>query len=173
MRRGTYLCALTKSRLELSLSSKNFEGRPFLLAREQIRASKPIPNFSGGSCPHFSLPAYHRRRQRRTSSAVRLDTNSNHGAYHLNPTRHLHFISKCCRFSPVDTVLEPLRRPAQHAFEVAYPLTMSQSTTKVKAGALWNKNKEDLLKQLGELKTELGQLRIQKIASSGTKLNKM
>ncbi|EOO02051.1 putative 60s ribosomal protein l35 protein [Phaeoacremonium minimum UCRPA7] len=47
------------------------------------------------------------------------------------------------------------------------------STTKVKAGALWNKNKEDLLKQLGELKTELGQLRIQKIASSGTKLNKI
>jgi len=29
------------------------------------------------------------------------------------------------------------------------------------------------MKQLGELKTELGQLRIQKIASSGTKLNRM
>jgi len=29
------------------------------------------------------------------------------------------------------------------------------------------------MKQLGELKTELGQLRIQKIASSGTKLNKI
>jgi hypothetical protein len=48
-----------------------------------------------------------------------------------------------------------------------------QSTSKVKAGALWNKNKDDLLKQLNELKTELGQLRIQKIASSGSKLNKM
>jgi ribosomal protein L29 len=50
---------------------------------------------------------------------------------------------------------------------------MSQSSGKIKAGALWGKNKEELIKQLGELKTELGQLRIQKIASSGTKLNKM
>jgi len=50
---------------------------------------------------------------------------------------------------------------------------MSQSSGKVKAGPLWAKNKEDLMKHLGELKTELGQLRIQKIASSGTKLNKM
>jgi large subunit ribosomal protein L35e len=48
-----------------------------------------------------------------------------------------------------------------------------QSSGKVKAGALWGKNKEDLTKQLGELKTELGQLRIQKVASSGSKLNKM
>jgi large subunit ribosomal protein L35e len=29
------------------------------------------------------------------------------------------------------------------------------------------------MKQLGELKTELGQLRIQQVASSGSKLNKM
>lgn len=50
---------------------------------------------------------------------------------------------------------------------------MSQSTSKIKAGQLWSKNKEDLLKQLAELKTELGQLRIQKVVSSGTKLNKM
>ena len=48
-----------------------------------------------------------------------------------------------------------------------------QSTVKVKAGALWGKNKDDLMKQLGELKTELGQLRVQKVASSGSKLNKM
>jgi large subunit ribosomal protein L35e len=47
------------------------------------------------------------------------------------------------------------------------------STSKVKAGALWGKNKDDLLKQLSELKTELGQLRIQKIASSGSKLNRI
>ncbi|KAK1826162.1 ribosomal L29 protein-domain-containing protein [Podospora conica] len=47
------------------------------------------------------------------------------------------------------------------------------STGKVKAGQLWSKSKEDLTKQLGELKTELGQLRIQKIVSSGTKLNKI
>lgn len=50
---------------------------------------------------------------------------------------------------------------------------MSQSSGKVKAGALWTKNKEELTKQLGELKTELGQLKIQKITSSGSKLNKM
>ncbi|KDN66695.1 putative ribosomal L29 protein [Colletotrichum sublineola] len=50
---------------------------------------------------------------------------------------------------------------------------MSQSSGKVKASQLWNKNKDELTKQLGELKTELGQLRIQKITSSGSKLNKM
>ena len=48
-----------------------------------------------------------------------------------------------------------------------------QSSNKVKAGPLWSKNKDDLSKQLAELKTELSQLRIQKIVSSGTKLNKM
>ncbi|KAE9578824.1 60S ribosomal protein L35 [Colletotrichum fructicola] len=47
------------------------------------------------------------------------------------------------------------------------------SSGKVKASQLWNKNKDELTKQLGELKTELGQLRIQKIASSGSKLNKI
>ena len=48
-----------------------------------------------------------------------------------------------------------------------------QSSAKVKPGQVWSKNKDDLMKQLGELRTELGQLRIQKIASSGTKLNRM
>jgi large subunit ribosomal protein L35e len=52
-------------------------------------------------------------------------------------------------------------------------MSYEQSTSKVKAGALWGKSKEDLLKQLGELKTDLGQLRIQKINSSGAKLNRM
>lgn len=50
---------------------------------------------------------------------------------------------------------------------------MSKSSGKVKAGQLWSKNKDELTKQLGELKTELSQLRIQKIVSSGTKLTKM
>ena len=50
---------------------------------------------------------------------------------------------------------------------------MSKSSSKVKAGQLWSKNKDELTKQLGELKTELGQLRIQKIVSSGSKLTKM
>jgi large subunit ribosomal protein L35e len=41
-------------------------------------------------------------------------------------------------------------------------------------GGLWTKNKEDLKKQLNELKTELGQLRVQKIAGgSASKLTKM
>ncbi|EAS27759.3 60S ribosomal protein L35 [Coccidioides immitis RS] len=38
------------------------------------------------------------------------------------------------------------------------------STMKVKTGQLWGKNKDELMKQLDELKTELGQLRVQKIA---------
>ncbi|KAJ3521040.1 hypothetical protein NM208_g13467 [Fusarium decemcellulare] len=49
----------------------------------------------------------------------------------------------------------------------------AHSSGKVKAGALWGKNKDDLTKQLAELKSELGQLRIQKVASSGTKLTKI
>ncbi|RYP65290.1 hypothetical protein DL771_008359 [Monosporascus sp. 5C6A] len=48
-----------------------------------------------------------------------------------------------------------------------------QSSPKVKTGALWSKSKEDLLKTLGELKAELSQLRIQKVTSSGTKLNRI
>ncbi|KAI9846097.1 MAG: 60S ribosomal protein L35 [Sclerophora amabilis] len=48
------------------------------------------------------------------------------------------------------------------------------SSGKVKTGPLWNKSKEDLKKQLDELKTELGQLRVQKIAGGSTsKLNKI
>lgn len=52
-------------------------------------------------------------------------------------------------------------------------LTSTQSSSKVKAGALWPKSKDELVKQLAELKTELSQLRIQKITSSGSKLNRM
>jgi ribosomal protein L29 len=49
-----------------------------------------------------------------------------------------------------------------------------QSSGKVKAQALWGKNKDDLQKQLDELKQELVQLRTQKIAGgAGSKLNKM
>lgn len=48
------------------------------------------------------------------------------------------------------------------------------STSKVKAGQLWGKNRDDLKKQLEELKTELGQLRVQKIAGgAASKLTKM
>jgi len=47
------------------------------------------------------------------------------------------------------------------------------STSKVKSGELWNKSKEELVKTLSELKTDLGQLRIQKITSSGSKLNRI
>ena len=49
-----------------------------------------------------------------------------------------------------------------------------QSTSKVKAGQLWSKGKEDLKKQLIDLKTELGALRTQKIAGgAASKLTKM
>lgn len=49
-----------------------------------------------------------------------------------------------------------------------------QSSGKVKAQALWGKNKDELQKQLDELKQELVQLRTQKIAGgAGSKLNKM
>ncbi|KAJ5218522.1 uncharacterized protein N7498_000621 [Penicillium cinerascens] len=41
-------------------------------------------------------------------------------------------------------------------------------SSKVKAGQLWGKNKEDLSKQLEELKTELNQLRVQKISSGAS-----
>jgi large subunit ribosomal protein L35e len=46
--------------------------------------------------------------------------------------------------------------------------------SKVKTHTLWGKKKEDLQKQLEELKQELVQLRTQKVASSASsKLNKM
>ena len=49
-----------------------------------------------------------------------------------------------------------------------------QSTGKVKASQLWGKNKEELKKQLDELKQELVQLRTQKIAGGAqSKLSKM
>ena len=47
-------------------------------------------------------------------------------------------------------------------------------SAKIKTGSLWSKNKEDLTKQLVDLKTELGQLRTQKIAGGNqSKLTKM
>lgn len=56
-----------------------------------------------------------------------------------------------------------------------YALTRGlQSTGKVKASQLWGKNKEELKKQLDELKHELVQLRTQKIAGGAqSKLSKM
>ncbi|EEP78563.1 60S ribosomal protein L35 [Uncinocarpus reesii 1704] len=48
------------------------------------------------------------------------------------------------------------------------------STAKVKTGQLWGKSKDELVKQLDELKTELGQLRVQKIAGgAASKLTRM
>ncbi|KAF1820905.1 60S ribosomal protein-like protein L35 [Dissoconium aciculare CBS 342.82] len=50
----------------------------------------------------------------------------------------------------------------------------TRSTGKVKAAQLWGKNKDDLKKQLDELKQELVQLRTQKIAGGAqSKLNKI
>jgi large subunit ribosomal protein L35e len=49
-----------------------------------------------------------------------------------------------------------------------------QSSAKIKTGQLWGKNKEELSKQLDELKTELGQLRVQKISGgAASKLTRM
>ncbi|OJJ38906.1 hypothetical protein ASPWEDRAFT_180372 [Aspergillus wentii DTO 134E9] len=42
------------------------------------------------------------------------------------------------------------------------------STSKVKAGQLWGKSKDDLNTQLEELKTELNQLRVQKITAGAS-----
>lgn len=48
------------------------------------------------------------------------------------------------------------------------------NTTRIKTVQLWGKSKEDLQRQLLELKTELGQLRVQKISGgNASKLNKM
>ncbi|MDI1490729.1 MAG: 60S ribosomal protein L35, L29 [Ramalina farinacea] len=48
------------------------------------------------------------------------------------------------------------------------------SSAKVKTGSLWGKSKDDLRKQLVDLKTELGQLRTQKIAGgASSKLTKI
>ncbi|KAJ5122660.1 60S ribosomal protein L35, partial [Penicillium atrosanguineum] len=44
----------------------------------------------------------------------------------------------------------------------------AKMSSKVKAAQLWGKNKEDLSKQLEELKTELNQLRVQKISSGAS-----
>jgi large subunit ribosomal protein L35e len=41
-------------------------------------------------------------------------------------------------------------------------------SSKVKAGQLWGKNKDELATQLEELKLELNQLRVQKIASGAS-----
>jgi len=49
-----------------------------------------------------------------------------------------------------------------------------ESSGKVKAATLWGKNKDELKKQLEELKQELVQLRTQKIAGgASSKLTRM
>jgi len=45
---------------------------------------------------------------------------------------------------------------------------MSANSARIKPGALWGKGKDDLKKQLDELKTELGSLRVQKIAGGAS-----
>jgi large subunit ribosomal protein L35e len=51
---------------------------------------------------------------------------------------------------------------------------MQSTGARVKASQLWGKNKEELHKQLDDLKTELGQLRVQKIAGgASSKLTRM
>lgn len=45
---------------------------------------------------------------------------------------------------------------------------IDMSSSKVRTGQLWGKSKDDLKKQLVDLKTELGQLRTQKIAGGAS-----
>merc|ERR1711939_942310 len=57
--------------------------------------------------------------------------------------------------------------------KVSIPAKMS-TNARVKSGQLWSKGRDDLKKQLDELKTELGQLRVQKIAGgASSKLNRI
>ncbi|VTT58119.1 unnamed protein product [Fusarium fujikuroi] len=93
-----------------------------------------------------------------------------------------HSCLKALNFLPahgndIATLTESLRQiSSQHLVDTTSHITsklFKMSSGKVKAGALWGKNKDDLTKQLAELKTELGQLRIQKVASSGSKLNRI
>merc|ERR1712000_99005 len=51
--------------------------------------------------------------------------------------------------------------------KVSIPAKMS-TNARVKPGQLWSKGRDDLKKQLDELKTELGQLRVQKIAGGAS-----
>ncbi|KAG6129435.1 60S ribosomal protein L35 [Claviceps purpurea] len=73
--------------------------------------------------------------------------------------------------------LPPRSSDSRHSNTVRIWETLSSlredSSAKVKTAQLWDKSKDDLTKQLLELKTELSQLRIQKIVSSGSKLNKI
>jgi ribosomal protein L29 len=60
------------------------------------------------------------------------------------------------------------------AHHMMYWLSLWQSTAKVKAAQLWGKNKDELKKQLDDLKSELVQLRTQKIAGGAqSKLTRM
>jgi ribosomal protein L29 len=53
-------------------------------------------------------------------------------------------------------------------------LPQSSNSARVKPSALWGKSKDDLKKQLDDLKTELGTLRVQKIAGgASSKLTRM
>lgn len=51
---------------------------------------------------------------------------------------------------------------------------MQSTGARVKSSQLWGKSKDDLHKQLDDLKTELGTLRVQKIAGgASSKLTRM
>ncbi|KAI1845590.1 hypothetical protein JX265_010477 [Neoarthrinium moseri] len=92
-------------------------------------------------------------------------------ADNLECVRRLQLIRRTDNHSRSRT--RPTNPPQQDGTQRLIIMSYQQSSSKVKAGPLWTKNKEDLQKQLGELKTELGQLRIQKINSSGAKLNRI
>ncbi|ODH40550.1 60S ribosomal protein L35 [Paracoccidioides brasiliensis] len=103
------------------------------------------------SSPDHSSPS-------RDKSRTRLFSGSAHSLeISPSPTTNERARQQFDIFSSKSTYTQPALRPTSRHSAI-------MSTAKVKTGQLWGKNKEELTKQLDELKTELGQLRVQKIA---------
>ncbi|PYH59143.1 60S ribosomal uL29 domain-containing protein, partial [Aspergillus niger CBS 101883] len=64
--------------------------------------------------------------------------------------------------------IDPVHLQSSRRQPVRYDTKPPTMSSKVKAGQLWGKSKDDLTKQLEELKTELSQLRVQKIAGGAS-----
>lgn len=75
---------------------------------------------------------------------------------------------------PTALALSPPRPPARSPPRTVRTLQMSSPQLKVRASELQNKKRDELVKQLEELKTELVSLRVQKIAGgNASKLARM
>ncbi|KIW32123.1 60S ribosomal protein L35 [Cladophialophora immunda] len=67
-----------------------------------------------------------------------------------------------------DNDIKSTNAPHEPRHRQFHLLAKMSTNAKVKPGQLWGKSKDDLKKQLDELKTELGQLRVQKIAGGAS-----